>query len=140
MLSGVWFAVCALLIIGPALLIVGVLVGLGWSRTVGARPRPVAWSLVALTVALIPDLLMLVYPFMNLGATDMISRGGYAPLFSAWQVLSGSLAGVTLFLSLAEGRDANRTTFRGSILLLLIHGAGTLLFFSDSVLAWLRNI
>lgn len=55
-LSGLEFLICEILIFGPSLLIVGAMTIMGWSKYLAIKPRNEAAPLIALTIALVPDL------------------------------------------------------------------------------------
>jgi hypothetical protein len=138
MLSGLWFLVCTLLIIVPTLLIVGAIVTLQWTRKTGKAPARVSLSLVAMTLALLPDFLMLVNLFTGFRIIRVIPNSDNVPLFVQWQIASGSLLALTLVLSCFERMEVKKLILQGSLIFLMIHGAGTLLFFIDSVFSWFR--
>lgn len=140
MLSGLWFRICEILIIGPSLLIVGAMTNMGWSRHLAMKPRNKAASLIALTIALVPDFVLFISLLTRDRLIHVVPGSDNVPLFSEWQIISGLLIVLALSLSLFERKEVKAITLRGSLTLLLIHGAGTLLFFSDSVTAWLKTI
>lgn len=124
-----WFIVCYFFIIGASLLIVGSIVAFQWTRSLHRSPHAVAPSLIALTGALLPDLVMFVNVLTGLRIIHVIPNHDNALLFSGWQIVSGILILLAISLHLAEGKQVNRITFWGSVILLVIHGAGTALFF-----------
>lgn len=140
MLTGLWFAICTLLVTIAALLVVGTLIAGSWVQSMTETSAAMPASLVAVTVALTVDLVVLVNLFMPLPIIHGIPGSDNVPLFSEWQVISGVLIVLALCLSLFEGKEVNKATCRASLILLMIHGAGTLLFFSDSVISWLKTI
>lgn len=140
MLRGLWFAICTLLVTIAALIVVGTLIAKSWVQSMTEKRAAKPASLVAVSVALIVDLVALVNLFKPLPIIHGIPGSENVSLFSEWQVVSGVLIVLALCLSLFEGKEVNKVTRRASLLLLMIHGVGTLLFFSDSVISWLKTI
>lgn len=136
MLIGLRFLICQLLILGPAVLIVGGLVGGEWVRSLNVKPRAIAPALIALTIALLPDFFMLVSLLTGDRIIPIVANTDNMQVFSSWQVISGILIAIALSLSLFKRRNGRNQSLRASLILLFIHGAVTLLFFSDAVLAW----
>jgi hypothetical protein len=136
MLAGLELPICVLLIAFPSVVFVGAVTALGWARNKTKTPP----SLVALAVALLPDLVMVVDLFTGFRIVPVVANSDNATLFAQWQIVSAILIAVALWLALFEREGVNKTSLRGSLILLSIHGAGTLLFFSDSVLSWFREL
>jgi hypothetical protein len=136
-LSGLWFLICTLLITIPALLIVGAMITFRWARSFTETPGKVSPSLVVLTVALLPNVVMLVNLFTGF-LIRVIPNSDNVPLFSSWQIISGVLIALALFLSLSEKKEGKNVSLWASLILLSIHGAGTALFFSDTLLSLLK--
>src|ERR1700759_4839292 len=124
MLAGLWFLTCLLVITGPALLFVGTMAGFGWTRTLDTKPRTLPPSLIVLTVALVPDLVMLVNLFAGFRIIHVMPNSDNVPLFSTWQILSGILIALALSLSLFQKGGTNKATLQACLILLLIHGTG----------------
>jgi hypothetical protein len=108
-----------------------------WARGFTETPGAVAPSLVMLTVALLANVVMLVNLFTGF-LIRVIPNSDNVPLFSGWQILSGILIALALFLSLSERKQGKDVGLWASLILLLIHGAGTALFFSDTLLSLLK--
>lgn len=136
MLSGLRFLICQFLILAPAVLIVGGLVGREWVQSLDVKPRAVRPALIALTIALLPDFFMLVSLFTGDRIIPIVPNSDNMPLFSSWQVISGILIAIAVSLSFIERKNGRNHSLRASLILLFIHGAVTLLFFSDTVSAW----
>lgn len=133
MLRGLDFLICQLFIGFPALLIVGTMIALRWMQSATKKPRSIEPSLVALTVALLPDFVMLVSLFTKDRLIPVIPNSDNVLLFSKWQIISGVLIALAISVSLFERRVGKSANLRASLILLSIHVAGTVLFFSDSL-------
>lgn len=129
MLHGIWHVICRLIIECSTLLIVAPLAVIGWVRCFVVKPRTVAPSLVALTLALLLDVLMLINPWTNFQIIHEIPNDDDVQLFVEWQAISGVLTIAAISLSVFEKRIIDKVmTLCGSIILLVIHAAGTAIF------------